>query len=191
MKKEKLFEAIGEIKEAYIDEAHMTAKKSASRWLGWSTMAACLMLVVLVSVVAIPGMLNNVNTPSTAAPERIEELGLGESYIYSIDEGRFSAYASGKVIPEDKIGEKIEDVILTAGWRNNADMTWITQETLRGEVYLIDGISSDVAVALKFIDKGDAVTLTHYYVLTNPDADLTSVAEYVIHPLSPNNDGEE
>jgi len=118
-------------------------------------------------------------------------IGLGKSYIYSVDESRFSTYEGGKVIAEDKIGDKIEDITVTAGWRDNEEMTWLPLETLRGEVYSIDGISEDVAVALKFIDKGEALTTTHYYVITNPNADLTAVEEYVIHPGFPNNASDE
>ena len=55
---------------------------------------------------------------------------------------------------------------------------------LRGEVYTINGVSNDVAVALKFLDKGEAVTTTHFYVLLNPAADLTPVEAYRIPPVS-------
>lgn len=51
MKKEKLYEAIGDINENYINEAHLTAKKTARpTWLKWAAMAACLTLVVMVSI---------------------------------------------------------------------------------------------------------------------------------------------
>jgi hypothetical protein len=118
-------------------------------------------------------------------------LGLGESYVYSIDEGPFSSYMAGKVIDEAQIGEKLEAVSVTAGWRNNTDGTMLSQETLRGAVYSIREVSTDVAVALKFLDKGDALTTTHYYVILNPDADLSAVSEYVIAPFAPNHPGDE
>jgi len=44
---------------------------------------------------------------------------------------------------------------------------------------------------LKFIDQGEAVTTTHYYVIMNPRADLAPVAEYIITPITSNNPGEE
>lgn len=105
----------------------------------------------------------------------------GKSYVYRVEEGVYSAYASGKVIEESRIGEKLEDVSVMGGWRNNSDGTWISQEQLRAEVYAIRDISREVAVALKFLDQGDALTTTHYYVIMNPAADLTAVADYVIH----------
>lgn len=129
------------------------------------------------------------NNDSTTQPAH--EAVLSESYFYNVSDGIFSNYIlCGKVISEDKIDSKIDDVSVSAGWKNNAN-EWLTTETLRAEVYLINDISKDVAVALKFIDKGDALTTTHYYVIMNPDADLTSVKEYLIRPPEPNNAGDE
>lgn len=130
------------------------------------------------------------NNDSTTQPVIGNESAFSETYVYNVSDGKFSTYVSGKVISEDKIDYKIADVSVVAGWKNSFDEQ-LTTETLRAEVYLIEGISKDVAVALKFIDKGDALTTTHYYVIMNPDADLTSVKEYLIAPLEPNNNGDE
>lgn len=130
------------------------------------------------------------NNESTTQPAIGNESAFSETYVYNVSDGKFSTYVSGKVISEDKIDYKIADVSVAAGWKNSFDEQ-LTTETLRAEVYLIKGISKDVAVALKFIDKGDALTTTHYYVIMNPDADLTSVKEYLIAPLEPNNNGDE
>ena len=129
------------------------------------------------------------NNDSTTQPAH--EAVLSESYFYNVSDGIFSNYIlCGKVISEDKIDSKIDDVSVSAGWKNNAN-EWLTTETLRTEVYLINDISKDVAVALKFIDKGDALTTTHYYVIMNPDTDLTHVKDYLLRPLEPNNTGDE
>lgn len=122
------------------------------------------------------------NVPADTSADIFTQIPLtGESYVYRVEEGVYSAYASGKVIEESRIGEKLEDVSVMGGWRNNSDGTWISQEQLRAEVYAIRDISHEVAVALKFLDQGDALTTTHYYVIMNPNADLTAVADYVIH----------
>lgn len=122
------------------------------------------------------------NVPADTSADIFTQIPLtGESYVYRVEEGVYSAYASGKVIEESRIGEKLEDVSVMGGWRNNSDGTWISQEQLRAEVYAIRDISREVAVALKFLDQGDALTTTHYYVIMNPNADLTAVADYVIH----------
>lgn len=140
-----------------------------------------------------------VNNETTQSVTSNEFSGYKKSYFYKVDEGDFSTYIGGKVIDKDKLGEKISDVTVTAGWE-----TWVggkltetvSTENLRAEVYSIDGVSNDVAVALKFIDKGEAVTTTHYYVILNPDADLSSVKEYIIPYSVPGytsykTDGEE
>ena len=127
----------------------------------------------------------------TVVPEGAEAPGHGQTYLYSIDEGPFAGYVGGKVIEEEKLGEKIGDVALTAGWKEYAGNIWLTRESLRGEVYVIRGIDPDIAVALRFLDKGDAVTLDHYYVILNPEADLSSVEEYVIRAWVPNTPGDE
>ena len=78
----------------------------------------------------------------------------------------------------------------TGGWKNEAG-EWISTEALNAEVYEITGIDSGVAVALKFINQGEAVTTTHYYVMMNPAADLSIVEEYVREPIVQNNPGDE
>lgn len=140
-----------------------------------------------------------VNNETTQSVTSNEFSGYKKSYFYKVDDDNFSSYIGGKVINKDKLGEKISDVTVTAGWE-----TWVGEkltetvstENLRAEVYLINGVSNDVAVALKFIDKGEAVTTTHYYVILNPDTDLSSVKEYIIPYSVPGytsykTDGEE
>jgi hypothetical protein len=51
MKKEKLYEAIGEIDDNYINDAHLTAKKkSRPVWVKWGALAACLCLMLVASM---------------------------------------------------------------------------------------------------------------------------------------------
>lgn len=48
MKKEQLYEVLGDINENYINDAHMTTKKNFRPvWLKWGALAACLCLVVI------------------------------------------------------------------------------------------------------------------------------------------------
>ncbi len=189
MKQEKLYEAIGDIDETFVNEAHTTSKKLRPAWQKWGAVAACLALIMLVGSFFLPSTLGEdditqageeINTPPTS------ELAtrFTAAYLYYVDDGAFASYVGGKVIEEAKIGSKIEDVTLTAGWRNS-EGEWLRVEHLRGELYLIEGISPETAVALKFIDKGEAVTTTHYYTILNPDADLSSMQEYYITPLLP------
>ena len=179
--------ALGNISEAYVDEAiTYTAKKKNNLWLKLGAIAACFTVMLMAAAIAIPMMFNSEDPVPPIDNEATYEKG----YFYNIDEGTFSTYVGGKVIAEDKIGSKITDISVTAGWKNDTD-EWTSTEKLRGEVYAIAGISNNVAVALKFIDKGEAVTTTHYYVIMNPNADLTPVEDYIITPIIPNNPGDE
>ena len=131
------------------------------------------------------------NSESSTQAAVSNEAVYSEAYFYNVSGGVFSSYTlCGKVIEEEKINGKVDDVTVSAGWQNSFG-EWLTTETLRAEVYLISDISKDVAVALKFIDKGEALTTTHYYVIMNPESDLSSVKEYLIAPPEPNNIGDE
>ena len=143
------------------------------------------MMSVVVSVV-IMFFLFGCTRENVAEPTGIDTKTIpliwGVRYMYSIDGGRFADYARGEAISESQIGEKIETVFVTVGVRNNEEKFWVTQETRRAEVYAIDGVAEDVAVALKFIDEGEGATTTHYYVMMNPSADLTDFEEYKVSP---------
>jgi len=175
MNSEKLFDVLENIDEKYINDAK-EYRKNKKTWLKFGSIAAAF-VIVLTAITTLPKFKPN-NTHESESETRYSE-----KYVYSIDEGDFSSYISGKVISEDKIGEKIDDVDVTGGWLNaNGDN--LSEEKLRAEIYMIEGISKNVAVALKFIDKGDALTTTHYYVIMNPEADLSSVNEYIIPSVS-------
>lgn len=78
MKKEQLYEALGEINENYISDAHQTTKKKTHPvWVKWGAMAACLCLVV---VGAVLPMTNN-DTPTHSQEE------LPSVTVTVIDEG--------------------------------------------------------------------------------------------------------
>ena len=114
---------------------------------------------------------------STAGTE--PQSHLEKQYDYSIDAGKFSGYVRGRVIEDGKIGKTLEKVTVTAGWFD-ADGNRLTEEHANAEVYEIDGVSTDVAIAIKFLDKLEAETTTHFYVVMNPEADLTPVQDYII-----------
>ena len=180
MKTPRIVNAIGHIDDELISGATNFTKVAKNKlWLKWGSIAACF-AVMLMAVMAVAPMMFNDDPVPPIGDEYVYEKG----YFYNVDEGVFSTYVGGK------IGDKMADVAVTAGWKNEAG-EWISTENLNAEVYAIDGISADVAVALKFIDQGEAVTTTHYYVIMNPNADLTAVEDYIIIPIVPNNPGNE
>lgn len=147
---------------------------------GMKKMISVVMSVVILFLLA--GCVQENVAEPTGIDTRTIPLIWGVRYMYSIDEGRFADYVRGEAISESHIGEKIEAVFVTVGVRNNVEKFWVTQETRRAEVYAIDGIAEEVAVALKFIDEGEGATTTHYYVMMNPSADLTELEGYKVSP---------
>ena len=191
MKKENISDALNNIDFDMVEDAYESTKQKKKNqktlWLKWGSIAACFAIMLMAAVVAVPMMFGG----DDPVPPIDDEYQYESGYFYHINEGAYSTYVGGKVIAEDKIGNKIADVNLTAGWKDDKGEWKSETEALRGEVYTINGVSNDVAVALKFIDKGEAVTTTHYYVIMNPAADLTPVQDYIIAPIVPNNPGDE
>ena len=186
MKTPRIANALCYIDDDLVSGASCEKATKRNAWLKWSSIAACFVVMLMAAVIAVPMMLGGDEPVPLVGSENFYEKG----YFYSVDESVYSTYVGGKVIEENKIGNKITNVSVTAGWKNNVGEWISTTEKLRGEVFEINGVSKDVAVALRFIDEGEAVTTTHYYVIMNPNADLTSVEDYIIAPITPNNPGE-
>lgn len=199
MKTPRIVNAVGQIDEDLLAGAEKSAKIVRMNPVKWGAVAACLAVVVMAAAAVLPMLLREDAPVAPVASEGAEpasESASGkddetvyEVYSYSVDEGEYAAYTAGKVIAAEKVGKKLSDVRVTGGWIDAAG-EWISTEKLGAEVYGIEGISPAVAVALRFTDKGEAVTTTHYYVLLNPAADLAPLAEYVIAPIRPAAPGE-
>lgn len=191
MKTPRIAGAFSQVDDDIVSGAARAKKVKKNNWLKWGSIAACF-VVMLAAMLTVMPMLFEDDSPVVPPDNGSEnEYQYESGYFYQINEGAYSTYVGGKVIAEDKIGNKIADVNLTAGWKDDKGEWKSETEALRGEVYAINGVSSDVAVALKFIDKGEAVTTTHYYVIMNPAADLTPVQDYIITPITPNNPTNE
>ena len=177
MKTPRISEAIGNLPEDLVNGA-VTYKRTSKKksFFKWGSIAACFMVMLMAVVTVAPMMFGGDDPVPPIGSEGIDLPGTGEAiqlekyYDYQIKDGMFAPYIGGKVIEEGNIGSKLENVVVTAGWKNEAG-EWLTVETLNAEVYAITCVESDVAVALKFIDQGEAVTTTHYYTLTHPNAE--------------------
>lgn len=169
-----------------------TTKKNTGKtiFLLASGLAACLAVVGV--VLAMPmmkvgdpaeGTIGAVTTPSIAYNDGKDHTGedcIAYSYKYAVDSGKYAAYEGGKAINKTKVGEKLCDVTVTAGWVNVLAGTWNANEHARAEIYEIKGVSPDVAVAIVFLDKLEAEVVGMNYVIINPAADPAPVQEYVI-----------
>jgi len=187
MKSETLYDLLGNIRDDYVSEAEASLQKRKTLPIRWFAVAA-VFLLAMTAVFALPLLKDSgqppLITPDTVSPDGQSlsgdtELAVSEKYVYRVDDTAFSSYVGGKVIEEKKVGNKIREVSVTAGWQDREGEP-LSQETLRAEVYEIADIDSDTAVALKFLDKGDAVTTTYFYTLINPDGDLSSIEGYFI-----------
>lgn len=82
MKKEQLYETLGDISEHYISDAHQTAKKLRPVWIHWAATAACLCLLLTV-VIAVPRLFkqpSNTEQPAnTEQPSNIGQPDTGDS----------------------------------------------------------------------------------------------------------------
>lgn len=213
MKEEKLFEALADIDEAYIEEAR-TTKKTSIYWIRWAGLVASLSIIAIGALTLWPkGKKDQPLTPPAPTTEASgpvatwypeggcsegyhgDELGMYEKYKYKVDAGAYTDYVPGRVIAwensdhkEDLIGEKLTDVTVTAGWVRVGK--WEAIEHARAEIYRIQGVEETVAVALLFLDPLEAQITNCYYVILNPTADLTPVSQYIIEKY-PNNELEE
>ena len=189
MKTPRIADALNQIDDDLVNGAARAKKAKKNHWLKWGSIAACF-VVMLAAMLTVMPMLNKPVNEGAVNDTGIAEGKLEKYYDYELTSGAFATYISGKVIDAEKVGTKLESVTVTGGWKNEAS-EWISTEALNAEVYEITGIDSGVAVALKFIDQGEAVTTTHYYVIMNPNADLSAVEDYIIAPIVPNNPGDE
>ena len=196
MKTPRIADALNQIDDDLVNGAARAKKVKKNNWLKWGSIAACLVVMLATMLAVMPMLFENdipIITPDNepANEGAVNDTGIAEGklekyYDYELTSGAFVTYINGKVIEAEKVGVKLESVTVTGGWKNEAG-EWLSTETLNAEVYAIEGISSDVAVALKFVDQGEAVTTAHYYVMMNPGADLSILEEYVREPITQNN----
>ena len=200
MKTPRIANALNQVDEDIVSGAACAKKVKKNNWIKWGSIAACFIVMLAAMLTVIPMLFEEdgpIITPDNGPinESAVNDSGIAEGklekyYDYEITNGAFVTYINGKVIDAEKVGTKLESVTVTGGWKNEAS-EWISTEALNAEVYEITGIDSGVAVALKFIDQGEAVTTTHYYVIMNPNADLSAVEDYIIAPIVPNNPGDE
>ena len=209
MKEDIMRAAIGEIDDKLIEGAEKEENKMKKNksWIKWVAVAAALAALTVTAVFTLPLMFKEaepIQTPDTPPVSDSKGEGVGdpnytgdeivmyEKYVYTVDSGEFAPYVQGRVINEKYVGEKIDNVTVTAGWVRPEGLPQAEKEHARAEIYEITGVPTDTAVAIKFLDKLEAQTTDFYYVIMNPDADLTPVQPYVITYDDPaQNDGGE
>ena len=199
MKTPRIADALTQVDDDIVSGAVYAKKVKKNNWLKCGSIAACFAIIIMAAIVAVPMIFsggdstvtpdNGVGNEGVVNEGEVVEGELEKYYDYRINNGAYATYINGKVIDAKKVATKLESVTVTGGWKNKAG-EWISTEVLNAEVYEITGIDSGIAVALKFIDQGEAVTTTHYYVMMDPTADLSIVEEYIREPVVQNNPGD-
>ena len=172
-------------------EERRAKEKTGRRLKKWLIpAAACLILGVLIWGVS-GGLFRR--TPADTweqwnaylHPAKEPEAMLAEEYRARIAEGPYASWLPVKVCAENRVGDKIGDTVVKAAWTYvGLDGTPLREpeeektETLRAEVYSLRNISPEIAVCLKYLDKGDALTLDHYYTFLDPAAVFAGPAEF-------------
>ncbi len=164
MKSRRIVNAMNHIDDDLISEAVNETTRKKSTLIKWSAVAACF-VVIIVSISIVGPMLFDKDDPIVDIGGTGEEGVLVKYYDYKINDGEFADYIGGEVISEGMIGNKIDTVTVTAGWKNDVGK-WLSTETLSADVYEIEGVPKEIKVALKFKDKGEALTTTHYYQIS-------------------------
>nr|MBQ6241892.1 hypothetical protein [Lachnospiraceae bacterium] len=184
-------ERAAEERRADAAEERRTNKNTGRRLKKWLIpAAACLILGVLIWGVS-GGLFRRtpVNTweqwNAYLHPAKEPEAMLAEEYRARIAEGPYASWLPVAVCAENRVGEKIGDTVVKAAWTYvGLDGTVLREpeeekiETLRAEVYSLRNISPETAVCLKYLDRGDALTLTHYYTFLDPAAAFAGPAEF-------------
>ena len=168
MKREKISAALGQINPDYIREAEQYRARKAT-WKNWSAVAASFAILLLTGVLLIHSLINGAGTDPYWTPNNTEEGILAERKLSVFTDPQYAAYTALRVIDEADVGEKIADTEIRSFWRNYLFQKDTDIEILRAEIYAIKGIAPEIAVCIRYLDQGDALTTSHYYTYINTE----------------------
>lgn len=184
MKKEiELAKAIGEADDDMIAEA---APKKGSRKgfaIKVASVAACLALIICTlpligrNVPADPKNTKNPYFPYTAA-RTTDEIAIYNKWFFEIQNSPYSGYSRGMVIDAALVGDEIGEVTVKQYnhiYPENKDEDISYKKAM---LYEIKGVSTEVAVCLKYTEKSEASSTEHYYRYAKTDIDAATLAEY-------------
>lgn len=189
MKNEKIIEALGGIAPRYIAEAAeyspapsgVRARPSHRRI---ALVAACAALLAVTVIFALPMMQRS--TPESLESNELGGFWLGylsgsgdkiasegvlvEAWLRNISSEGYERYESRHTIAPEYVGEKLGDVEVYNRLYRYLDDTVSGEEYLDAEIFRIKGVDPAASFCLRYIEQGEALTTTHYYVFSNQDA---------------------
>ena len=108
---------------------------------------------------------------------------LVESSFSEIETKKYAKYDLGNAFPLDKsgefIGEKLDELKVRTGWYVYYNDTETDVVTVKAEVYELRGVSTDAAVAVKYLEKGTSTTTEHFYAALNTEYEFTTLAAFL------------
>lgn len=183
MKKEiELAKAIGEADDDMIAEA---APKKGSRKgfvIKVASVAACLALIICTlpligrNVPADPKNTKNPYFPYTTGTT--DEIAIYSKWFFEIQNSPYSGYSRGMFIDAALVGDEIGEVTVKQYnhiYPENKDEDISYKKAV---LYEIKGVSPEVAVCLKYTEKGKVSNTEHYYRYAKTDIDAATLAEY-------------
>ena len=203
MKTNDFFELMGNIDAELIERADRNASVKSKRPIFKITaIAAAFALLVTGLAVVLPMLTGdepggnvvgdaivwdnvfNLFVPSSkGSGEKIFSEAVLVEYSFSeILTGKYEKYEIGNAFPLDKngefIGEKLDEIKVRTGWYVYYNDTETDVVTVKAEVYEIRGVSTDAAVAVKYLEKGGSQTTEHFYAALNTEYKFSTLQNF-------------
>lgn len=199
MKTNVFFEIMGDIDPALIDRADKTATKRHT-FVRLAAVAAAFALLVTGLAVVLPMLTRDepggnivgdalvwsnvfgLFDPNMGSGVKEEAIAFERSSFSEIETKKYANYDLGYAFPLDKndefFGGKLDEIKVRTGWRWYDD-TETDVVTVKAEVYELRGVSTDAAVAVKYLEKGTSTTTEHYYAALNTEYEFTTLAAFL------------
>lgn len=200
MKTNEFMEIMGEIDPALIERADGAVVKRRS-FVRIAALAAALALFVTGMLVILPMFRDGEDLPdenivgdalvwsnvfdlfdpNTGSGVKEEAIAFEKSSFSEIETKKYAKYELGNSFPLDKndefFGEKLGEIKVRTGWR------WYDESetdvvTVKAEVCEIKGVSTNAAVAVKYLEEGTAKSTEHYYAALNTEYEFTTLAAF-------------
>ena len=200
------FDAMGNIDADLIERADRVVTVKRRPILKIAAIAAAFALMITGLVIGLPMLIGDGNEPDDTdenivgdaivwsnvfdlfnpnTGSGVTEGGMAvlvESSFAEIETKKYAKYDLGNALPLDKsgefIGEKLDEIKVRTGWYVHYNDTERDVVTVGAEVYEIRGVSTDAAVAVKYLEKGTAKTTEHNYAALNTEYKFSTLQNF-------------
>ncbi|MBP3729338.1 MAG: hypothetical protein J6H18_03630 [Lachnospiraceae bacterium] len=176
-------------------------KESGSNRFPWGPLAAVAACLVLL-ITAVPWLYTQLIGRRSPEPppvqdyrtlwtnwEKMREIAMAERYLVRLSGTPYEAYELTQTADPALQGEKLADVEALGAWYlylSTPEGKKLQQreaesgktDWLRGGIYAIRGVDPALAVCVRFLDKGEALTTDHLYTFLNPLYSFVSLSSF-------------